>query len=495
MARRRRSLLDEILASYRKSKRAAEAAERQRAATAQKWKAEQIREDQRRKKQQAQRDAARIRDGEAQQRQTVREQTRQAQEQRRSEQEAARVARDRQQREAVERREQSQAELSDLQRTAEADTEKARERIAGIERLLMTRLRQLPLAGPFAELERAREDPSGYAAAIRNAIQGGGPAAWAGHLDDVVYLPEAAEVVADFELPREVVVPPVVAYRVNRTKRAIQSEPRRPAEVKNLYERLLAGVVLRTLADLFEASRPQLVDSIVVNGHVSAVDRSTGQAVRPCLISVSVERGPFTKLILDEPELDPVACLRQSLNAIVSPHPGELEGVRPVLQYDLSRYKLVEGLDVLAGLDSRPDLLSFKPVEFEHLIRTLFERMGMSSWVTQASKDDGVDAVAVNEDPVLGGLCIIQAKRYSRIVGVEAVQALAGVMNDKAAAKGILVTTSWVGKASRDFAQRNGRIQIIDGRNLKLYLKEHMDMDVLISLRRVPPDWSPSDLV
>jgi len=78
---------------------------------------------------------------------------------------------------------------------------------------------------------------------------------------------------------------------------------------------------------------------------------------------------------------------------------------------------------------------------------------------------------------------------------VEAVQALAGVMNDKAAAKGILVTTSWVGKASRDFAQRNGRIQIIDGRNLKLYLKEHMDMDVLISLRRVPPDWSPSDLV
>jgi restriction system protein len=79
-------------------------------------------------------------------------------------------------------------------------------------------------------------------------------------------------------------------------------------------------------------------------------------------------------------------------------------------------------------------------------------------------------------------------------VGVESVQALAGVMNDKAAAKGILVTTSWVGKASRDFAQRNGRIQIIDGRNLKLYLKEHMDMDVLISLPRLPPDWSPSDL-
>jgi hypothetical protein len=53
-------------------------------------------------------------------------------------------------------------------------------------------------------------------------------------------------------------------------------------------------------------------------------------------------------------------------------------------------------------------------------------------------------------------LCIIQAKRYSKIVGLEAVHALAGVMNDKSAAKGVLVTTSWVGKASRDFAARNG---------------------------------------
>lgn len=68
----------------------------------------------------------------------------------------------------------------------------------------------------------------------------------------------------------------------------------------------------------------------------------------------------------------------------------------------------------------------------------------MKSWVTQASKDEGVEAVAVNEDLFVGGRCIIQAKRCSKIVGVEAVHAPAGVM----------VTTSWVGKASRDFAAR-----------------------------------------
>ncbi|GAA2374260.1 hypothetical protein GCM10010432_34240 [Catellatospora methionotrophica] len=102
--------------------------------------------------------------------------------------------------------------------------------------------------------------------------------------------------------------------------------------------------------------------------------------------------------------------------------------------------------------------------------------------------------VAVNGDPIVGGLCIIQAKRWSKIVGVESVHALAGVMEHKRAAKGVLVVTSWVGKASRDFAYANGRIEIIEGRHLKSLLKEHLDIDVLISLPTRPPGWSDADL-
>lgn len=64
-------------------------------------------------------------------------------------------------------------------------------------------------------------------------------------------------------------------------------------------------------------------------------------------------------------------------------------------------------------------------------------------------------------------LRLIQAKRTKNTVPTEAVRALAGVMHDKAAAKGILITTAWFGKASRDFAQRTGRMELIDGRGLK----------------------------
>lgn len=239
---------------------------------------------------------------------------------------------------------------------------------------------------------------------------------------------------------------------------------------------------------------PAVVRSILVNASVRTIERSTGQPIRPCLISVSAERDTFDRIQLDEPELDPISCHRLFLNAIISPHPYDLEPVTPVLQYDLSRFKFVEEMNVIAGLDSRLDLLRLKPVEFEHLIRHLFETIGMKAWVTQASRDDGVDAVAVNEDPIMGGLCVIQAKRYSKIVGLESVNALAGVMVDKNAGKGILVTTSWVGKASRDFAARNGRMQIIEGRNLKALLYEHLHVDALISLPKLPPDWLDSDI-
>ncbi|MEV3988438.1 restriction endonuclease [Streptomyces sp. NPDC049837] len=107
--------------------------------------------------------------------------------------------------------------------------------------------------------------------------------------------------------------------------------------------------------------------------------------------------------------------------------------------------------------------------------------------MTQASRDDGVDAVATNEDPITGGLCIIQAKRTKNAVPAEAVRALAGVMHDKATAKGILVTTGWLGKTNKDFAYRTGRMELIDGRGLKSLLLEHLGIDALIGLPKVPP--------
>ena len=50
-------------------------------------------------------------------------------------------------------------------------------------------------------------------------------------------------------------------------------------------------------------------------------------------------------------------------------------------------------------------------------------------------------------------------------------------------------------RPSRDFAARNGsRIEIIEGRQLKYMLKEHLGLDVLISLSKLPPGWEHHDI-
>lgn len=143
-----------------------------------------------------------------------------------------------------------------------------------------------------------------------------------------------------------------------------------------------------------------------------------------------------------------------------------------MLEFDLTRYKFVNEIDVIAGLDSRMDLLELSPVEFEHLVRQLFEARGLQAWVIQASRDDGVDAVATNPDPFTGGLCVIQAKRYKGVVEVEAVRALGAVVEDMRTTRGFMVTTSWYGTSSEAYAKRNERITLINGFHLKDQIKD-----------------------
>ena len=172
----------------------------------------------------------------------------------------------------------------------------------------------------------------------------------------------------------------------------------------------------------------------------------------------------------------------------MSAHPYSVVGVRPLIDFDRSRYAFVEGVDVVTGLDHRDDLMRLTPTDFEHLVRQLFEATpGMQGWTTQASRDDGVDAVIFNATPITGGLTVVQAKQYSTSIGVQHVRELAGTMEDKKAGRGILISTSRFTKDAEVLSERLGRIQLIGGAELVYLLKEHLDKDVVIGRRAKRP--------
>ena len=276
-------------------------------------------------------------------------------------------------------------------------------------------------------------------------------------------------------------------YRYVATRDAIDALPRAEKEVKERYRAVIAQVALRTIHEILISIPGSVIQVVTFYGYVSTTDPATGQPIRPLLLQVSAARKVFTtyRAVRARPGGLPQTPQRPGLTPPLRPGARTAHRGLRVPAHPLQIRPPAS--DVVAGLDSRPDLLAMAPYEFEHLVRQVFEEMGMQAWNTQAIKDDGVDAVAVNNNAVFGGMCIIQAKRYRSAVGVEAIRALAGVMEDKHATKGVLITTSWVTKDGHAFATRHGRIEIMEGEHVKYLCKEYLGLDVLISLPKPPP--------
>ena len=298
----------------------------------------------------------------------------------------------------------------------------------------------------------------------------------------IIYVAESKQLVVDYDLPSMEVVPAVKIYKYVKTNDTVTEVPRPEVQRRALYTSIVAQTVLRTLRELFDADYPRNVESVVLNGYVNAIDRGTGQSMRPCLVTVRTSKDTFAAL--DLRHVEAAACLR-TLNASLSKSPAELAPVRPILELNMVDPRFIKESDVLSTLDQRLNLMELSPSEFESLITNLFEKMGLETRQTQASRDGGVDCVAFDPRPIFGGKVVIQAKRYKNTVGVSAVRDLYGTMQNEGASKGILVTTSGYGKASFEFA--NGKpMELLGGSNLLFLLKEHADLEAKIV---VPEYW------
>lgn len=260
-------------------------------------------------------------------------------------------------------------------------------------------------------------------------------------------------------------IPEVESVSWVKSKHEFKEKQRKLAERHKLYQELVAGIALRHIHEVFNGDSAEKVTIVVFNGYVDSIDRATGKQIRPCLISTRATRAQYNELNLANVDL--LLCLR-NLGAQVSNKPGELLPVKPIVEFDMVDKRFVGEMDVMSQLDERPNLMDLTPHAFEGLVSNLFGKMGLETKLTRSSRDGGVDVVAFDQRPILGGKVVIQAKRYSHTVGVAAVRDLYGTMMNEGANKGILVTTSGYGPDAFEFA-KDKPIELISGSGL-LYL-------------------------
>jgi restriction system protein len=299
-----------------------------------------------------------------------------------------------------------------------------------------------------------------------------------------VYQPEPREIVLEVDLPDIDVVPKERAWRYVAAHRRVDPVRRADKDSARLYGDLVSRITLAVMHACFQALGEDLIETITLNGHVRTTDTATGRNAHPCLITITAARPTFDELRLDHEKLDPAECLR-FLGAELSPHPYARTHIEPFVDVDLAKYRLYTAPEALIDLDPRTDLLQMDPFEFERLVKDLFVSMGYRAWRTKPSHDDGIDAVAVKDDRITPVECVIQAKRYRKLVPPDALQALMGAMAESGTAThGVLVTTSWLSDRSRQRA-RAQRITTIEGGALAGLIEQYLGRKVVISTR--PP--------
>jgi restriction system protein len=287
------------------------------------------------------------------------------------------------------------------------------------------------------------------------------------------YLPDSKILILEYHLPDISCLPTLKELKYIAARDQFQEVHVSEAWLNRVYDDVLYQIALRTVHELFQSDSVGAVGTVAFNGWVNSIDKSTGQDVNACILSVQVTKAEFTQINLAN--VEPKACFKK-LKGVSGSKLTSLSPVKPVLQLNKQDKRFVPSYEVAAELNDSVNLAAMDWLDFENLIREIFEkefsRNGGEVKITQASRDGGVDAIAFDPDPIRGGKIVIQAKRYTNPVGVSAVRDLFGTVHNEGATKGILVTTSDYGPDAYEFA-KGKPLTLLSGSELLYLLQRH----------------------
>ncbi|MEZ4954755.1 MAG: restriction endonuclease [Saprospiraceae bacterium] len=285
------------------------------------------------------------------------------------------------------------------------------------------------------------------------------------------YNPENKILIIEYRLPSIDNFPTLKEVKYIASKNEIKETHLSETEKNKTFDEAIYKITLRTIHEIFEADASNSIDAVSFNGWVNSLNKATGRMENSCIVSIQANKKEFEEIDLSK--VDPKACFK-NLKGVGSSKLSAITPIQPIMQIDKADKRIVTSKTV--EYDSSTNLAAMDWEDFEHLIREVFEKEfsknGGEVNVTQASKDGGVDAIAFDPDPIRGGKIVIQAKRYTNVVGVSAVRDLYGTVVNEGATKGILVTTADYGPDSYSFA-KGKPLTLLNGGNLLHLLEKH----------------------
>lgn len=248
---------------------------------------------------------------------------------------------------------------------------------------------------------------------------------------ETAYNKESKILIVDILLPNLSDLPNIKSVASVKKNLSLKYTYFSESAMKKLYGSVNYQIVLRTLKAIYTVDRNyHIIDAVVINGQIQTIDLSTGNEISPFIVSLNVKMEEFGKLNLRN--IEPKAWFK-SVKGISAPSLATITPIQPILQINRKDKRFSEGDKVTNNIDSSTNLAAMDWQDFENLIREVFaaefNENGGEVKITQASRDGGVDAVVFDPDPIRGGKMVIQAKRYTNVVGVSAVRDLYGTIS------------------------------------------------------------------
>lgn len=294
---------------------------------------------------------------------------------------------------------------------------------------------------------------------------------------DIQYNEINGMLLVDYQLPSISNMPSINNVRYIKARKVIEEKQLSQSARSKLYDSAIYQIALRTLHEIFEADSINAITAINLNGIVTDINPATGHKESNCIISIQANKEEFEQINLEGivSALSYKECFK-SLRGVGSSKLSSMTAIKPLIELNKSDRRFRNHYEVASSLNEAVNIASMPWEDFEHLVREMFAKEftenGGEVRVTQASRDGGVDAIAFDPDPIRGGKIVIQAKRYTNIVGVSAVRDLYGTVMNEGATKGILVTTSDYGSDSYEFA-KGKPLSLLNGSNLLHLLQKH----------------------
>lgn len=290
----------------------------------------------------------------------------------------------------------------------------------------------------------------------------------------VEYKADTDSIIVDILLPTIEDMPKLKSVNYIKSRKEFKDAFLSDATIKKMYESAIYQIVLQTFNYIFSFGKQySVIDTVFLNGKVKTIDKSTGQSIEPYILSVSCKRSDFELLNLTS--IDPKAWFKSS-KGVSAANLSNVTPVAPIVVMDKHDDRFIDSYSVANTISEGTNLAAMDWQDFENLVREIFEQEfsynGGEVKITQASRDGGVDAIAFDPDPIRGGKIVIQAKRYTNVVGVSAVRDLYGTVMNEGATKGILVTTSNYGNDAYEFAT-NKPLTLLNGANLLALIQKH----------------------